>query len=92
MDNFDQITIIISPAVKDGNSYRVYGESIRETRNIYSPRKEAEAEILHNLEIGWLRVGSGLSIVVRPQYNDDAEGSFHEYRSFDGENFKLVSW
>ena len=37
-------------------------------------------------------VKKGYSVVVRPRFNDNSNGVFHEWRSFDGEELKRVEF
>lgn len=87
------ITVIVSPCYTSGGGWRVWSAaSVRENKPFYINSLEelnkAEEDLVRTFG-AMLRPQSGLSIVIRPRWNDD-ERSFHEWRSFNGEDFQRV--
>ena len=72
--------VIVSRCNTSGT--HAFGLTLRETFPQYA------WEVLPN--VGYLRQ-KGTSVTVRPLYNDQ-NGSFHEYRSFNGEEFRKVTF
>lgn len=77
-----KVEVIVNNCRGSQEQVRTYGpELIRETFD-----SELEA-----LKIANVFRGPGLSVIVRPHYNDTSR-SFHEFRSFHGEPFKRVEF
>lgn len=77
------IEVIVSPCRWDGESFRLCGDRIHESKHV-SP-KEALALALS------LR-GERRSVIIRPSFNEVIDGvpGYREWRSFDGSLFKEV--
>lgn len=91
------VTIIISRCYATSyadDGWRITGDSIREDRKIFANNEKEQAaeeeKILSGLR-SFLMPNSKLAIIVRPTWNDKGF-SFHEWRSFDGEEFSRVDF
>jgi len=91
MDRIDQLEIIVSRCTKanDERGAIVFGSQFKTTVLVINgQRARAEQSSQNNMK-PWCR--EGFCVVVRPSYNND-DGSFHEYRSFNGEEFTRVDF
>lgn len=84
------ITVIVSKAraILDGDlpSYRVYGDRLVD---------ETFTDMDAAKSLADSKLGKGLSVILRPNYNETDENGkryFREWRSFDGEALREVRW
>jgi hypothetical protein len=75
------VSVIVSKCRWDGNAYHAYARI----------SEEQVESVLAGLSKGIAKRAKGLSVIVRPNFNND-DGSFEEFRSFDGGQFYRVCW
>lgn len=79
------VSVIVSKCVGQGESVRVYGDRVVDTKH-------------HTVAEGLLEGDKyrekGFSVLVRPTYNEEDEKGrfFREWRSFHGEPFRECRW
>ncbi len=81
-----KIEVIVSRCHRSSQGWAVYGDNIYRGDQEYKNEQEA-------LKAAAQFVQEGQSVVVRPMYNDyfhAGEFQYHEFRSFNGDPFKLV--
>lgn len=77
------ISVIASKCTGVTETLRVYGE-----RECDATFRESDKDAA--FELGNSLRKDGIAVTVRPNFNDEGERSFREYRSFNGEPFKEI--
>lgn len=79
--------VILSLCTKDSSGNNQSYFTVRET---FSENHYTSEQSLVRDMIKFAKQGVGL--IVRPQFNDNERGDFHEWRSFDGAPFHRVEF
>jgi hypothetical protein len=74
------ISVIASPCNDEG---RIHGDRLCDAM-FKAENVAAASELANSLR------KKGVSVILRPNYNDENGRSFREYRSFNGEDFREV--